>query len=402
MAQLANKTLDVMDVILVLNSGSTSVKFAVYPMALAVPATPVCHGAISDMQGAPTFSVKDADGVNSGTHNCGDGHPVDHTAAVSFILAWIAANHKNTIVRGAGHRVVLGGDRYQEPVLITHEVLTHLDALTTMEPSHQAYNIAGVRAVAKAHPGLTQVACFDSAFHRTMPKIAQTYALPKSVRDAGVRHWGYHGISYDYISRQILSVAPQARRVIVAHLGGGASMCAMLDGQSIDTTMGFAAASGLPMATRVGDLPVGALFYLLREGMYDVASLEAMLYEQSGMLGLSGISGDMRVLQDSPDPHATDAIAQFCYAIARYTGAYTVALEGLDALVFTGGIGENSAPVRAAVCARLGALGVQLDEVANTQGELCISTVDSKVSVWVIPTNEEGMIAQHTLSLIQT
>ena len=326
---------------------------------------------------------------------------MDHHTALTTILTWIAGNLKGAAIIGAGHRVVLGGDRYRGPVLITPEVLTHLDALTAMEPSHQAFNIRGARAFAETYPGLPQVACFDSAFHRTMPAVAETYALPKSVRDAGVRHWGYHGISYEYISRQIPAMAPRARRVIAAHLGGGASICAMLDGKSIDTSMGFAAISGLPMATRAGDVPAGALFYLLRQGLYDVKSLEAMLYEQSGLLGLSGISDDMQVLQDSPDPRAAAAVAQFCYAIAKYAGAYATILGGLDALVFTAGIGENSAPVRAAVCTRLAMLGVQIDDDANAAGGPCISTADSKVSVWVIPANEEAMIAQHTLSLIQ-
>jgi acetate kinase len=231
--------------------------------------------------------------------------------------------------------------------------------------------------------------------------VAQTYALPKAVRDAGVRHWGYHGISYDYISRQVPSLAPSTRRVIAAHLGGGASLCAMLDGKSVDTSMGFSVASGLPMATRSGDVPAGALFYLLREKLFDATSLETMIYERSGLLGLSGISGDMKALQDSPDPRAAAAIDAFVYAITKYVGAYTAVLGGLDALVFTAGIGENSVPVRDAVCRKLTGLGVTLDEAANAAGGPLISTPDSRVSVWVIPTNEELMIARHTLALVR-
>ncbi len=388
--------------IIVINSGSTSLKFAIYPAGIEEPAAPLCHGAVSGMRDDPKFAVKSADKALVDRHDWGLGHEVDHRTALEFVLTWIATHMKDTTIVGAGHRVVLGGELYQGPVLITPEVLTELDALTAMEPSHQAFNIRGARAFAEAYPGLPQVASFDSAFHRTMPEVAQTYALPQSVRDAGVRHWGYHGISYDYISRQVPKFAPKARRVIAAHLGGGASICAMLDGKSIDTSMGFAAISGLPMATRVGDVPAGALFYLLRKGLYDVEALEKMLYEQSGLLGLSGISDDMQVLQDSPDPRAAAAIANFCYAIAKYTGAYTVALGGLDALVFTAGIGENSARVRAEVCAQLSCLGVHLDARANEAGGPCISSPDSKVSVWVIPTDEEAMIAQQTLSLIQS
>nr|WP_294509453.1 acetate kinase [uncultured Rhodopila sp.] len=257
----------------------------------------------------------------------------------------------------------------------------------------------GARAFAEAFPGLPQVACFDSSFHRSMPEVAQTYALPQDVRDAGVRHWGYHGISYDYISRQVPKFAPSARRVIAAHLGGGASLCAMLDGRSIETTMGFAGLSGLPMATRSGDVPARALFYLLRSKLYDDASLETMLYQHSGLLGLSGISGDMRVLQDNAAPRAVAAVEHFVYAMAKFAGAYAAVLGGLDAFVFTAGIGENSAPLRAALCARMAWLGVRLDAAANASNGPRISTPDSKVSFWVIPTNEELMIAQHTLAL---
>jgi acetate kinase len=220
------------------------------------------------------------------------------------------------------------------------------------------------------------------------------------VLDDGARHWGYHGISYDYISRQVPKYAPNARRVIAAHLGGGASMCAMLDGKSVETTMGFAGLTGLPMATRSGDVPQDLLFYLLRRKLFDDASLEKMLYERSGLLGLSGISDDMRELQESDDPRAAAAIAFFVYAMTKYVGAYTSVLGGLDALVFTAGIGENSAPVRAGLCHALGWLGITLDAAANENNGPRISTADSRVSVWVIPTDEERMIAQHTLALV--
>ena len=298
-------------------------------------------------------------------------------------------------------RVVLGGTRFESPVLIDGDVLAYLDSLVAMEPSHQPYNVRGARAVAEAFPGLPQVACFDTSFHRTMPEVAQIYALPKEVRDAGVRHWGYHGISYDYISRQVPKFAPKARRVIAAHLGGGASMCAMLDGKSVETTMGFAGVSGLPMATRSGDVPPDVLFYLLRDRLFDTAALEKTLYERAGLLGLSGISGDMRVLQESGDPRAVAAVDYFVYAMTKYAGAYASVLGGLDAFVFTAGIGENSNPVRAALCNKLAWLGVKLDKQANASNGPRISTADSQVSVWVIPTDEELMIAQHTLTLVR-
>jgi acetate kinase len=387
--------------VVVFNAGSTSLKFGAYAMGASEPPPLLCRGQIDGLNDDAHFSVEDATGKSMGAHAWGDGHSIDHKASLQFVIGWLEANLGDVKVAAAGHRFVLGGVRFEAPVLIDGEVLDYLDSLVQMEPSHQPFNVRGARAFAEAFPGLPQVACFDTSFHRTMPDVAQSYALPKDVRDAGVRHWGYHGISYDYISRQVLKAIPQARRVIAAHLGGGASLCAMLDGKSIDTSMGFAGVSGLPMATRSGDVPPGALFYLMRRKLFDAASLEQMLYERAGLLGLSGLSGDMKMLQDSTDPRAIAAVESFVYAVTKYIGAYTAALGGLDALVFTAGIGEHSAPVRAAVCAKFAWQGVKLDEAANSSGGPRISTQDSRVSVWVIPTNEDLMIAQHTLALIR-
>lgn len=394
------------EAIVVFNAGSTSLKFAAYEVGAGqgenTGALKLLRvGRIDSMQGDPHFIVKDADGKPLVAHEWGEGHAIDHRTALHFVITWLEANLADTKVIAAGHRVVLGGARFEAPVLIDGEVMDYLDSLTEMEPSHQPFNVRGARAFADAFPGLPQVACFDTSFHRTMPAVAQIYALPKDVRDDGVMHWGYHGISYDYISRQVPKFAPDARRVIAAHLGGGASLCAMLDGHSIETTMGFGAVSGLPMATRSGDVPPGALLYLLRRKLFDDVSLEKMLYDHSGLLGLSGISGDMRVLSESADPRAAAAIEYFVYAMKKYVGAYVAVLGGLDALVFTAGIGENSAEVRAALCDSLAWLGVKLDKPANDAGGPRISATDSSVSVWVIPTNEELMIAQHTLALIR-
>jgi acetate kinase len=388
------------DAIIVVNVGSTSLKFAAYDAVDPLPL--LCRGGVDSMEGSPQFAVKNAAGGALGAHQWGDGQAIDHGVALRFVVNWLEANLAGKKVCAAGHRVVLGGARFSAPALIEGDVLDYLESLAAMEPSHQLFNVKGARALAEAFPGLPQVACFDSSFHRTMPAAAQHYALPADVRDKGVRHWGYHGISYDYISRRLPEFAPGARRAIVAHLGGGASMCAMLDGRSIDTSMGFAGGSGLPMATRSGDVPLGALFYLLRTKMFDAASLEKMLYERSGLLGLSGLSGDMRVLQESKDPSAVAAIDYFVYAMTKYAGAYTAVLGGLDAFVFTAGIGEHSAPIRAALCGKLTSLGVQLDALANAAGGPRISTQDSAVSVWVIPTNEELMIARQTLALTIT
>ena len=388
------------DAILIVNAGSTSLKFAVYAADNAESPLLLRRGQIDSMHDTPRFAAADPAGKTLGIHEWGAGDTIDHTAALHFVVTWLQTHIAGLKLNAAGHRVVLGGSRFAAPVRIDGDVLAYLESLEAMEPSHQRYNVLGVRALESVFPGLQQVACFDTSFHRTMPEVAQIYALPKDVREGGVRHWGYHGISYDYISRQILKFAPSARRVIAAHVGGGASMCAMLDGKSVDTSMGFGALSGLPMATRCGDVPPGALLYLLRQNLFDAATLEKMLYEQAGMLGLSGVSDDMRVLQDSKDPSAVKAVEYFIYAMAKYVGAYTSVLGGLDALVFTAGIGEHSAPVRAALCTRLQWLGVKLDAQANMSGSARISTPDSNVSVWVIPTNEEFMIAQHTLALI--
>ncbi|HEX3938996.1 MAG TPA: acetate/propionate family kinase [Xanthobacteraceae bacterium] len=389
------------EAIVVVNAGSTSLKFAAYAVDASGSLPLLCRGQIDGMESDPHFVVKNAAGMQLGVNEWGKGCAIDHKTALHFVIIWLEANLGDSKVIAAGHRIVLGGIRFEAPVRIDSDVLTYLDSLVVMEPSHQPYNVLGARALAEAFPGLPQVACFDSAFHRAMPEVAQIYALPKDVRDAGVRHWGYHGISYEYISRQVPKFAPQARRVIAAHLGGGTSMCAMMDGRSVDTTMGLGAVSGLPMATRSGDVPSDALFYLLRRKLFDDASLETMLYERSGLFGLSGISDDMRVLQESADPDAVAAVEYFVYAMTKYAGAYAAVLGGLDAFVFTAGIGEHSAPVRAALCAKLAWLGVKLDEPANMSGGPRISASDSRVSVWVIPTNEELMIAQHTLALIR-
>ena len=389
------------EAIVVFNAGSTSLKFGAYAVDAAGSLPLLCRGRIDSMQGDPHFVVSDAADKPMAAHEWGEGHAIDHKTALHFVITWLEANLVGTKVVAAGHRVVLGGARFEAPVRIDADVLAYLDSLVVMEPSHQPFNVDGARAFAEAFPGLPQIACFDSSFHRTMPEVAQTYALPKEVRDTGLCHWGYHGISYDYINRQVPKFAPTAQRVIAAHLGGGASLCAMLGGKSVETTMGFAGVSGLPMATRSGDVPPGALFYLLRRKLFDDTALEKMLYERAGLLGLSGISGDMRVLQESADPRAVAAVEHFVYAMAKYVGAYTAVLGGLDALVFTAGIGEGSAPVRAAVCGKLTWLGVKLDEQANASNGPRISASDSAVSVWVIPTNEELMIAQHTLALIR-
>lgn len=389
------------DAIVVFNAGSTSLKFGAYAIDAPGTLTLISRGEVDGMQTDPRFKAKNAAGQTLAEHQWGQDQKINHRTAFQFVIAWLEKNIAGMKVIGAGHRVVLGGTRFESPVLIDAEALDYLDSLVVMEPSHQPYNVRGMRVLGEAFPGLPQVAVFDTSFHRTMPEVAQTYALPQKVRDAGGRHWGYHGISYDYISRQIPKVAPEARRVIVGHLGGGASMCAMRDGKSVETTMGFGGLTGLPMSTRSGDVPADLLLYLLRSKQFDDATLEQMLYKQSGLLGLSGVSEDMRELQESADPRASAAIDYFVYCMAKFVGAYTAVLGGLDALVFTAGIGENSVTVRERLCRALAWIGVRLDEKANQGNGPRISTADSRVSVWVIPTNEELMIAQHTLALVR-
>jgi len=384
--------------IAVVNSGSTSLKFAVYGSGNHQFEV-LCRGVVDGMKTTPHFVMKDKEGKPLETHEWGEGQAIEHGKALAFAIGRFEKHMPMVKIAAAGHRVVLGGQRFHGPVLIEGDVLDYLESLAAMEPTHQPYNVAAAREIAHSFPDLPQVACFDTSFHRTMPEIAQVYALPAELRNAGIHHWGFHGLSYEYISKQISKYAPGARRVIVAHLGGGASMCAMLDGESVETTMGFGAVSGLPMGTRSGDVPLDALFYLLRSKRYDPAGLETILSQKSGLLGLSETSSDMREIESSADPRAKLAFDYFVYSIVKYAGAYTSVLGGLDAIVFTAGIGENSAEVRAAVCTKLGWLGMSVDPAANKKHGPLISTKDSEVSVWVIPTDEELMIAMHTQAL---
>jgi acetate kinase len=385
--------------ILVINGGSTSVKFAGYRHEGGENLSVVCRGQVEGIGSHPSFVAKGADGKPVDAHDWGAEHPLNQEGALKYIFGWLNEHMSDVAFVAAGHRVVLGGVNYERPVLVTDQVLIDLDALCAFEPSHQPYEIAAIRAMRKASPSMPQVACFDTSFHRTMPKLAQMYALPRKYREGNLRHWGYHGISYDYISRQVPQYAPEARRVIAAHLGGGCSICAMADGKSVDTSLGFSAVDGLPMSTRAGEIDAGILLHLLKADRMDAAALETLLYKQSGLLGISGISGDMRELEESKAPEAAEAIEYFVYHIVKFVGAYTAVLGGLDALVFTAGIGEHSPLVRGKVCEKLGWLGVTVDATANAANGPRISADDSRVSVFAIPTNEELMIARHTLAL---
>ncbi len=325
------------------------------------------------------------------------------TPSSSRVLGgWLREHFSDIALIGVGHRVVHGGADYAMPVRIDPAVLAKLEALCPLAPLHQPHNLAGIRAVAGLRPELPQVACFDTAFHRAHPEVADWYALPRRFYDDGIRRYGFHGLSYEYIAHALPEVAPEIAdgRVVVAHLGSGASMCAMQAGRSIDSTMGFTALDGLPMGTRCGALDPGVILHLNRAYGMDADAIERLLYHDCGLKGVSAISNDMRDLLASDDPRAAQAIELFVWRIGRELGALAAALGGLDGLVFTAGIGERSAAIRARVCARAAWLGIALDEAANRAGGPKISTATSRVAVYAIPTDEEQMIARHTLAVL--
>ncbi|HEY3599307.1 MAG TPA: acetate/propionate family kinase [Paraburkholderia sp.] len=389
------------DVILVLNAGSSSIKFCAYfvqggELALGV------HGQVEGLFSAPRFTAFDSNGDEVGMKSWGEGVRLEHEEAVQYIGTFLRSHRDGNRLVAVGHRVVHGGEAFSTAVLATPEVVDALDRLTPLAPLHQPHNLKPIRIVAALHPELPQVACFDTAFHRSQPDVAQAFALPESITGAGVRRYGFHGLSYEYIAQALPDYSPKAAagRTVVAHLGNGASMCALAAGRSMASTMGFTAVDGLPMGTRCGNLDPGVILYLLDELKMDARAIEDLIYKQSGLLGVSGVSGDMRMLLTSAAPRACFAIDLYAYRIARELGSLAAAAQGLDALVFTAGIGEHAAEIRRRVGEQAAWLGVEIDPVANDAGGPRISTPSSKVEVWVIPTNEELMIARHTRALI--
>jgi acetate kinase len=383
--------------VLVLNAGSSSLKFSVF-----VDDTAHARGQIEGLPDAAHFVARDAKGQELDERKWGN-QSLDHAGAIAFLLDWLGQK----VVAGnplaaAGHRVVHGGVRFTAPVRVDAQALAELEALVPLAPLHQPHNLAAIRAVAAHAPELPQVACFDTSFHRKQPAVAQAFGLPRRFAEEGMRRYGFHGLSYEYVMSVLPSLDQRGARgrCVVAHLGNGASMCAVRFGQSTATTMGFTPLDGLMMGTRTGALDPGVLLYLMDRHKMDARALEKMLYHESGLLGVSGISGDMRTLLASTEPHALEAVDLFVYRIRRELGSLAAALGGLDALVFTGGIGENAAPIRAKVCQAAVGLGVELDDAANNAGGPRISTPNSKAAVWVIPTNEELMIVRHTRKLL--
>ncbi len=388
------------DLVLVINAGSSSLKFSLFEQPAAGPPEAVAGGQIEGIGLKPRFVAKQPDGevLAELEYAAGGGHRM----AMQHLVDWLAGYLEGRKVGVVGHRVVHGGTDFAEPVLVDGRVMEALEQLIPLAPLHQPHNLKAIEAVALAYPGVPQVACFDTAFHRHHPWVADTYALPRDHYEQGIRRYGFHGLSYEFIARELKRIAPRlaAGRVVVAHLGNGASACAIRDGRSVDSSMGFTALDGLPMGTRSGQIDPGVLLHLLSDGGLSGDALSDLLYKRSGLLGLSGISSDMRDLEASDSPDAAAAIDYFAYRIRREIGALAAALEGIDGLVFTAGIGEHSANIRAKVCDGLEWLGITLDGSRNARHDPVVSTEASAVEVRVIPTNEEQMIASHALRLV--
>jgi acetate kinase len=388
---------------LVLNAGSSSIKFQLFEASGVDEPRRIYRGLFEGLGSAPHFVVRSQAGEIAGGMRWDETEPFGHEEALAHLAAWIRENRGDYRLEAVGHRVVHGGVSFSAPVLIDQAVLRELEQLVPLAPLHQPHNLTPIRILRERFPDLPQVACFDTAFHRNQPDLAQLFALPRSMTEAGVRRYGFHGLSYAYIASVLSRYDPglASGRVVVAHLGNGASLCALNNGVSVATTMGFSALDGLPMGTRCGTIDAGVVFYMLREMKLSPEEAERFLYTKCGLLGVSGISNDMRKLRSlaATDPKAREAIDLFIYRIGREMGSLVAALQGIDALVFTGGIGENDAATRAEVLRGAAWAGFALDEAANANGGPRISHGDGP-SAWVIPTDEELMIARAVRDLL--
>ncbi len=386
-------------VVLTLNAGSSSLKFAVF----ASGASPVARlrGQVSGLDRSPHLDARHADGTVAAERRWPDGATPSFDEVLAVLLGVVQGEDGHAFLAGVGHRVVHGGARHVGPARVTPALIDELHALTRLDPLHLPHNIKPIEAIASAHPGVPQVVCFDTAFHHTLPAVARRTGLPRALEEDGVRRYGFHGLSYEYVASRLDEEAPALAggRVVVAHLGAGASLCALRAGRSVATTMGFSTLDGLLMSTRCGSLDPGIVLHLARSGR-SVGEIEDMLYARSGLLGVSGTSGDIRDLLASDDPRAADAIELFVYRIANETAAMAGALGGIDGLVFTAGIGEHAAPIRALVAARLAWLGVELDAEANAAGAAVISRPGGAVETRVMATDEETTIARHTVAML--
>jgi acetate kinase len=390
------------EAIAVLNAGSSSIKFALFVDRRGELEVEL-RGQIEGLSTAPHFVVRDRSGKAQMEVFQSDGLPLGHEGALEYLVAFLRRRIGDTRLVGIGHRVVHGGVEYSHPVRIEPGIVAALDKLVPLAPLHQPHNLAAIRLLLERAPDLPQVACFDTAFHRTCPEISQRFALPGELHDAGVRRYGFHGLSYEYIASTLprYDVRAAAGRTVVLHLGNGASMCAMAASRAVATTMGFTAVDGLPMGTRCGSIDPGVLLYLMDQHGMDARAIETLIYKQSGLLGVSGVSSDMRTLLASDDRRAKLAIDLYTYRIRRELGSLAAALDGLDAIVFTGGVGENAPTIRERVCRGAGWLGLTLDPGANERGGPMVSRPGCPVSAWVIPTDEELLIARHTRRVLE-
>ena len=387
-----------MSTVAVLNSGSSSIKFQLYRED---EARAFVRGQAEAIHTAPRLTAKDPAGAVLVDETWVARADTGHADALDRIVAFLRKSIGSDTLEAVGHRVVHGGMYYDKPVLVDAQVLARLEEFVPLAPLHQPHNLVPIRRLLERSPEVPQVACFDTAFHRTQPDVAQMFGLPHEFHEQGVRRFGFHGLSYEYIASQLpaLDARAAAGRTIVLHLGNGASCCAMLEGRSVATTMGFTAVDGLLMGTRCGALDPGVVLYLMQSRGMDVKGVEKLLYQQSGLLGVSGLSPDMRTLLASTEPPARLAIDLYVYRIRREVGALAAVLGGLDALVFTGGIGENAAAIRARVCRDAAWLGVELDAQANAAGERIVTAPSSRVKAFRVATDEEGVIARHTRRL---
>jgi acetate kinase len=387
---------------LVLNAGSSSLKFAVYRRAAGVDWDVAARGQVDGIGlSSARLSVKDGAGKSlTAAHTAAELR--DGPQALAHVAEWLRAHFSGSRLAGVGHRVVHGGPRHAEPAIVTPALIDELRALVPLAPLHQPHNLAAIETVAKRLPEVRQVACFDTSFHRGHSAVAELVALPEEIRRAGVQRYGFHGLSYEYIASALPQVAPEiaGKRVIAAHLGSGASLCAMRGGRSVDSTMGFTALDGLCMGTRPGAIDPGVLLFLFQSLKLSAQEVETLLYKKSGLLGISGISNDMRDLSKSSEPSARLAVDYFVFRAAKEIGALAAVLGGIDALVFTAGIGENAPEIRRRISEASAWLGIELDSQANDANATRISSASSKVSVWMIPTNEELTIARHTWRLL--
>ncbi|MEX2202424.1 MAG: acetate/propionate family kinase [Dongiaceae bacterium] len=386
--------------VLILNAGSSSVKFAIYEIAAHEPVA-LLRGQIAGIGREATFSVATSStAVHCNNRDAPDLASMrDHEGAIAALLDWLAATKLDEGLAGIGHRVVHGGGEFTAPALLDHVTIERLESFAPLAPHHQPHNLAAIRALAKERPDLRQVACFDTAFHASQPRVATRLGLPREYEAQGLRRYGFHGLSYEYVTGALRDEGKLPARLIVAHLGNGCSMCAIRDGRSIATTMGFSTLDGLAMATRSGSIDPGAIVHLMRNGM-DAAAIEDLLYNRAGLLGLSDISADIKTLLASDEPAAKEAVDYFRYRILRETGSLAAALGGIDALAFTGGIGENAAALRADIARDLEWLGLAIDPEANARHARDIAAPGARVKCYVVPTDEERTIARHTALLL--